>query len=145
MATHSSIVAWEYSMDRGAWQATVHKVTKSQTWLSNEHTHTKAKLGQMSRDDCKSKSSMKSTLVHLIIISTWFSEARFPDLYRDHESEKWDLILRIKKCWGLESVRYQSVNWAQRVAVGSQERKMKKWGRQTHAGRKFLCLPPYLC
>ena len=27
----------ENSMDRRAWQATVHGVTKSQTWLSNQH------------------------------------------------------------------------------------------------------------
>ena len=26
-------------MDRGAWQATVHGVTKNQTWLSTEHFH----------------------------------------------------------------------------------------------------------
>ena len=32
----------ENSMDRGAWQATVHGVTKSQTLLSNYHTHTQA-------------------------------------------------------------------------------------------------------
>ena len=31
MATHSSILAWRISMDRGAWWATVHKVTQSQT------------------------------------------------------------------------------------------------------------------
>jgi len=30
-ATHSSILAWRIPMDRGAWQATVHGVTKSQT------------------------------------------------------------------------------------------------------------------
>ena len=29
----------ENSMDRGAWQATVHGVAKSQTWLSNFHSH----------------------------------------------------------------------------------------------------------
>ena len=29
MATHSSILAWEITMDRGAWQATVHRVAKS--------------------------------------------------------------------------------------------------------------------
>ena len=34
MATHSSISCLENSMDRGAWQATVHGVTKSQTQLS---------------------------------------------------------------------------------------------------------------
>ena len=31
MATHSSILAWRIPMDGGAWQATVHGVTKSQT------------------------------------------------------------------------------------------------------------------
>ena len=31
MATHSSILAWENSMERGAWRATVHGVAKSQT------------------------------------------------------------------------------------------------------------------
>ena len=31
MATHSSILAWKIPMDRRAWWATVHGVTKSQT------------------------------------------------------------------------------------------------------------------
>ena len=35
MATHSSILAWGISMDRNAWWATVHGVTKSWTQLSN--------------------------------------------------------------------------------------------------------------
>ena len=34
-ATHSSILVWSISMDRGAWPATVHGVTKSQTQLSS--------------------------------------------------------------------------------------------------------------
>ena len=34
MATHSSILAWRNPMDRGAWQATVHGVAKSQTQVS---------------------------------------------------------------------------------------------------------------
>ena len=33
MATHSSILAWTILMDSGAWQATVHGVTQSQTQL----------------------------------------------------------------------------------------------------------------
>ena len=33
MATHSSILAWRIPMDREAWWATVHGVTKSQTRL----------------------------------------------------------------------------------------------------------------
>ena len=31
MAAHSSIVAWRIPMDRGAWQAIVQRVSKSQT------------------------------------------------------------------------------------------------------------------
>ena len=31
MATHSSILVWKNPMDGGAWRATVHGVTKSQT------------------------------------------------------------------------------------------------------------------
>ena len=34
MATHSSVLAWRISMDRGAWQATVHGVIESRTRLS---------------------------------------------------------------------------------------------------------------
>ena len=33
----------EDPMDRGAWWATVHGVAKSQTWLSNSHTHQQCK------------------------------------------------------------------------------------------------------
>ena len=35
MATHSRILAKRIPMDRGAWRATVHGVTKSQTQLNN--------------------------------------------------------------------------------------------------------------
>ena len=35
MATHSSILAWRIAMDRGAQQATVQGVAKSQTWLND--------------------------------------------------------------------------------------------------------------
>ena len=35
MATHSNILAWRIPMDRGAWQATVHGVPKSQTQLKD--------------------------------------------------------------------------------------------------------------
>ena len=34
-ATHSSILAWKKSIDKGAWQATVHGATKSWIKLSN--------------------------------------------------------------------------------------------------------------
>ena len=35
MATHSSILAWEIPLVRGAWLATIHGVAESQTQLSN--------------------------------------------------------------------------------------------------------------
>ena len=35
MATHSSTLAWSNPIDRGAWWATVHGVTKSRTRLSD--------------------------------------------------------------------------------------------------------------
>ena len=31
MTTHSSILAWRIPMDRGAWWAIVHRITKSRT------------------------------------------------------------------------------------------------------------------
>ena len=41
MATHSSILSWRISMDRGAWRATIHEVAKSQTRLTKDvHTQT---------------------------------------------------------------------------------------------------------
>ena len=39
IATHLSILAWKNPMDRGAWRATVHGVTKSRTRLSDWHVH----------------------------------------------------------------------------------------------------------
>ena len=39
MATHISIPAWKIPMDRGAWQATVHGVTKDRTQLSDQAQH----------------------------------------------------------------------------------------------------------
>ena len=42
MATHCSILAWRIPMDRGAWWATVHGVTKSWTQLSNKAQHSTA-------------------------------------------------------------------------------------------------------
>ena len=34
MATHSGILAWRITMDRGAWQAIIHGIAKNQTRLS---------------------------------------------------------------------------------------------------------------
>ena len=39
MAIHSSILAWRIPTDRGAWRATIHGVTKSQTQLKRLSMH----------------------------------------------------------------------------------------------------------
>ena len=46
MAIHSSILAWKNPMDRGAWQATIHRVTNSQTQLKrlSSQAHTRASI-----------------------------------------------------------------------------------------------------
>ena len=40
MATHAKTLAWRSPMDRGAWRATVHRITQSQTQLKWLGTHT---------------------------------------------------------------------------------------------------------
>ena len=52
MATHSRILAWRISMDRGAWRATVHGIAKSQTQLST-HTHMYGERERAFPDQCK--------------------------------------------------------------------------------------------
>ena len=42
--THSNILAWKTRMDRGAWLAAVHRVTKSRTQLNDQAQHTEAEL-----------------------------------------------------------------------------------------------------
>ena len=39
MATYSSILAWRIPMERRVLWATVHRVTKSWTWLKRQHAH----------------------------------------------------------------------------------------------------------
>ena len=41
MATHSNILAWKISMDRGAWRVPVHGVAKSRTRLNDTERKTK--------------------------------------------------------------------------------------------------------
>ena len=44
MATHSGILAWRISMDKGAWQAAVHGVAKSVCVTKCTHTHTHTRI-----------------------------------------------------------------------------------------------------
>ena len=45
--THSSILAWRIPIDRGAWQAVVHRVSRSQTRLKRLSTHAHAYPGAL--------------------------------------------------------------------------------------------------
>ena len=49
MATHSSILAWKIPIDRGAWRATVHAVSKSWTRL-RDFTFTFSRGSSQARD-----------------------------------------------------------------------------------------------
>ena len=72
-ATHFSILAGE-SQDRGAWQATVHRVAKSRTWLKRLHMH------------ALQRSGWESLFFFLLIcLQTWsplFSSTPIPSLIR---------------------------------------------------------------
>ena len=39
MVTYSSILAWRIPINSGTWQATVHAIAKSRTWLSDQAQH----------------------------------------------------------------------------------------------------------
>jgi len=66
MATYSSIL--ENSMDKGAWQATVHGIAKSQTRLST-HTHPRAHTHthKPTRSPSSSDISHRSRLLPLLL------------------------------------------------------------------------------
>ena len=44
MATYSSILSWRIPMDRGAWWATVHRVTKESDMTVQLSTHTRQRI-----------------------------------------------------------------------------------------------------
>ena len=65
IATHSSILAWRNSMDRGAWEATVYGVTKIWTplkWPSTQHTtHNKSSKQDLKESNCFQITKMSQT------------------------------------------------------------------------------------
>ena len=116
----------ENCMDRGAWQATVHGVTKSRTWLSNFHSFT---LEQMQQPGHVSKSWQLSqigrdlpsylnfpvaqTVKNLPVIQeTWVRPLGHKDLEKDitsHSSIPAWRILWTEEPGGLQFM------WSQRV------------------------------
>ena len=58
----------ENPMDRGAWWATVHGVTKSQTRLSNSHSHIHFQIS------ITGEKNIKAVIIHVSIIYLWPKE-----------------------------------------------------------------------
>ena len=50
MATHSSILAWKYPMERRVWPATVHRIAKSWTRLKQLSTHARTPVQVYQQD-----------------------------------------------------------------------------------------------
>ena len=75
MATHSSVLAWRISMDRKAWWAVVHRVTKNQTQLKRLSTgmhkalHTKKINHRISIVSQKVQENLRSILFFFFFFS----------------------------------------------------------------------------
>ena len=94
MVTHSSILAWEIPLDRGAWWATVHGVAKSQIWLSRHAIRRKSCTA--SNCLCPQKSPSQAVtwnfgfphrdpclcLLHDVKVSTETSWAKKPKIFQ---------------------------------------------------------------
>ena len=74
MATHFSILALEKSTDSGARQATVHEVTKSQTWQWAQDPQAHCRCAK--KEDCKTQK-----WAHKGFIVTHAHPSLFPDGY----------------------------------------------------------------
>ena len=79
-AIHSSILAWRIPVDRGAWWAKAHGVTKSWTWLSNFHSLTLCMVRKLGNQDCLKCVKSKHKDQHLLLLprsqkllTSWFS------------------------------------------------------------------------
>ena len=76
MATHSSILAWRIPWTQGAWWATVHRVTKSWTWLKqlSTHAHIAANVSLITTSFTELFSSAHK---HSLLLLRRFSRVRF--------------------------------------------------------------------
>ena len=80
---HSSILAWRIPMDRGAWWATVHRVTKSQTRLKqlSMHMHPDTayfnfRMNASANADCRPVTCENWTAENCLLAGVGVSEGR---------------------------------------------------------------------
>ena len=131
MATHSSILAWRILMDRGAWRATVHRVSKSRTRLSY-FTHMNSYI-------CQDKETWEMGVGRNQEVGEkegWtFVRNTFPHSCRESYSSNlghcWDFHkLRLKTTWKLMVVTLVSEP-AQSASILSLHQ-LTHWPRQLH-------------
>ena len=67
IATHSSILAWKIPVDRGAWRAIAHGVTKALDLTERKHTHTHTHTHTHFKD----KNSETNCYALPLILSVW--------------------------------------------------------------------------
>jgi len=101
MAIHSSTVAWKNPMDRGAWKATVHRVAKSWTRLSDFIFLLCARLYGAEFLDSGSRLPSLSPSFEILVTSWKLSEPQLSHLENGYnnkeESKKVGLKLNIQK------------------------------------------------
>ena len=108
MTTHSSILAWRIPMDRGAWWATVHRVSKSQTWLQLSRGHR----------------TRESTVTHSLLNSQWPAE------WTEHgESGVCSTKIEVNYTGRLQSMESLRVrhNWATSLSLFTFMHWRRKW------------------
>ena len=117
MATHSRIPAWRIPMDRGAWRATVLRVTKSRTQLKRLSTHewniyNQLTLGPIQLKDIKAKPEvfLKKELlfktVHINLILTEYVSWTIQSTYHEsRQSFAWNAFgLKIQLAYAIEYI-----------------------------------------
>ena len=70
MATHSSILAWKVPMDKGAWLAAAHRVSKSWTQLSDE---ARMHAGSQKKQQNSTQTSTSASLITLKPLTVWIT------------------------------------------------------------------------
>ena len=112
MATHSSILAWRIPVDRWAWQATVHGITKSQTqlkWLSTLSCYREGIWGFKVMNNINCPREEESRILVLVarlfnkVPKLWNARLKWPISALDLYKPRWGKRLFLLLCLNRES------------------------------------------